>query len=142
MARSGSITRAARTKGGEYHKNNVMTPLNWFVAIAEAALMSGVILSDNLFVKVACLSLVVLVLLFYAYVYRYFMMKDPNRLQSEGYNLKTQELSLFSHDLDAPFGLTITNQEKVLAPSQEIKEVPMLPVATHDSNSTGTSNKP
>lgn len=117
MSKGSSITRATRSKGGEYHKNNAMTPLNWFAAIAEAALMSGVILSGDMFVKISCLCLVVLVLLFYAYVYYYFMRKDPDRLQSEGYNLRTQELTLISQDIETLPEVKVINEPSASASS-------------------------
>ena len=88
------------SKGGRYQKHNVMTPLNWGVGIAETALMSGVILSKDTFVKVSCLIIVVAVLIFYGYAYNYFMKKDPNRLQTEDYNIRTQELTLLHDEKD------------------------------------------
>lgn len=88
------------SKGSRFQKHNVMTPLNWGVGIAETALMSGVILSDDSFVKISCLFIVVVVLLFYGYVYHHFMKKDPDRLQTEDYNIRTQELTLLQDEKD------------------------------------------
>jgi len=97
MKKLGSVATA---KGGSYKKNNAMTPLNWGVGIAETALMSGVIASDDAFVKISCISIVIAVLLFYGYVYNHFMIKDPDRLQSEDYNIRTQELTLLHDETD------------------------------------------
>lgn len=77
----------------KYQKSNVMTPLNWCVGLTESALMAGIIGSDDLFVKITCLVIVVAVLLFYGYVYLYFMKSAPDKLQTEEYNLRNSELS-------------------------------------------------
>ena len=83
---------AANGTGG--HGKNVMSPLNWFVGIAETALMSGLILSPETWVKIFCASLVLVVLGFYAYVYRYFMKSNPDRLQTEEFNLISRKKTM------------------------------------------------
>jgi membrane protein implicated in regulation of membrane protease activity len=69
-----------------------MSPLNWFVAIAETALVTGLLASQTQWVKVVCAVLVFGVLAFYGYVYHYFMKNDPDRLQTEEFNLQTMTL--------------------------------------------------
>jgi len=84
-------------KSSDAHKirNNVMTPLNWYTGVAEFALMFGIIGSDINFVKISCLIIFLLLAIFYAGVYVYFMLKSPDRLQTEEYNVRIKELTLF-----------------------------------------------
>ena len=91
-------------------RNNVMTPLNWFTGIAEVALMSGIIGSDTSFVKISCLIIFSALAIFYGSVYVYFMRKLPDRLQTEEYNVRIKELTLF--------------QEGSLSEDSKVEQVP------------------
>lgn len=83
-------------------KSNAMSPLNWFASIVEIALVSGLILSNTTWVKITCATLVFAVIVFYAYVYCYYMRTDPNRLQTEEYNILSQQLTLLSNPTSTP----------------------------------------
>lgn len=71
-----------------------MSPLTWVTSISAPFLFSGVIYSNDIFIKVALLSVFIVCLSFYLGVYTYFMCKDPDRLQSEDYNIIKKYLSL------------------------------------------------
>ena len=98
----------ARGEGGQVSgRSNVMSPLNWFVGIAETALMSGLILGQETWVKIVCAALVVGVLVFYGYVYHFFMKTNPDRLQTEQFNLISQEMTLLSENSALPPTVTV-----------------------------------
>lgn len=89
------IPQLGKSADTNYSRNNIMSPLNWFAFIADSCLVAGIIGSDDTFVKVICLIIFFLVSLFYGGVYIFFMLKDPDRLQTEEHNIKLKELTLF-----------------------------------------------
>ena len=86
-------------------RQNAMVALNWFSGVTEFALVSGLLGANAVWIQISCLALIVGVLAFYCYVYLYFMKHDPDRLQTEAYNLKRAEMSLLGQ---IPRGSTIT----------------------------------
>ena len=87
-----------------YCKGNVMTPINWFGAVFESVLIPTAALNHSNWLGIACFILAVLFSIFYAYHYNYFAKNDPNRLQSEQYNLEQQALTLGAGGLSLPAG--------------------------------------
>lgn len=84
-------------KFGQSERSSVMTPLNWFIGIVETILSVGLIGSSIVaisWLQVLLFCFMVLVVAFYAFVYVYFMIKDPDRLQTESYRLASQEIAL------------------------------------------------
>lgn len=69
--------------------------------------MSGLILGQETWVKIVCAALVVGVLVFYGYVYHFFMKSDPNRLQTEQFNLMSQEMTLLNENSSTPPMVTV-----------------------------------
>lgn len=74
-------------------KGNIMTPLNWLAGTVTAALFAIPRLNNNIIIS-SIVVLVFLVFIFYATMYVFWSIKDPNRLQSEQYNLETKEIAL------------------------------------------------
>jgi hypothetical protein len=84
----------SRTRAGRLLRTNAMRPLNWFIGIAQTLLSGGLFAYPDFWVKIFCAVLIVCLLIFYGAVYVYFMVKNPDRLQSEQYNLEAKEISL------------------------------------------------
>lgn len=89
-------------KNGNATKSNVMTPLNWFVGIVELLLITGCIAAAREYVAVTCMALIVLILVFYMAIYLLFALRNPDRLQSETYNIKMKEFTLFKQVDNSP----------------------------------------
>lgn len=71
-----------------------MTPLGWMAGAFEALLIpTGSYNHDN-WVGVVCFIFAGLVLLFYGGIYLHFAFRDPDRLQTEEFNLLSKELTL------------------------------------------------
>lgn len=71
-----------------------MTPLNYGAFIFEAFLgLIGVFGQDPV-IRYVSFAACLLWAVFYCYVYHYFMKKDPDRLQSESFNLENKALAL------------------------------------------------
>lgn len=66
-------------------KQNVMTPLNWITGILGSIFSLGLIADTELWIKIFCSVLIVCLAFFLCAVYIYWMLKDPDRLQSEQY---------------------------------------------------------
>ncbi len=71
-----------------------MTPINWFGGVFETVLIPTAAFQHNNWVGVACIFLASFMFFAYLGIYIYFSIKDPNRLQSEEYNLYQRELSI------------------------------------------------
>jgi hypothetical protein len=88
-------SKLSKTLG--YHcKGNVMTPINWFSSVFEGVLIPTGALQHSNWFGIICAVLVFIMLTAYIWAYFYFACKDPNRLQSEEYNLCQQELAISS----------------------------------------------
>ncbi|MFV3407949.1 hypothetical protein ACNH6C_05055 [Bdellovibrio bacteriovorus] len=74
------------------YRGNAMTPLNWFTGITEACLLPTAALNADSWLGVGCFVLAIIIILFYGIVYLYWTFKDPDRLQTEGFNLVRQGL--------------------------------------------------
>lgn len=81
------------------YKDNVMVSINWVVAFIEALFLGGLIGGKSLWIQIASLMLMVILGGVYFAIYIYWMRHDPNRLQSEGYNLELASSGL-SDDKD------------------------------------------
>jgi len=69
-------------------KGSVMTPLNWMVSIVEGLLLSVGAFNHTNWFGISSFILAVLMVIFYCCVYLYFAKKDPDRLQTEKFNLQ------------------------------------------------------
>lgn len=64
-----------------------MMPINWFGGVFETVLIpTGAFQYDNWF-GIACIVLAAAMFLTYLGIYIYFAITDPDRLQSEEFNL-------------------------------------------------------
>ncbi len=75
-------------------KGNVMTPLNWICGTCETLFLSTGALNYDNWYGVGSFVIAVGFIIFYGYQYNYFAKNDPNRLQTEAYNLDAQEIRL------------------------------------------------
>lgn len=75
------------------HKDNVMHSINWVVGIAEALLtITGATQYDNWYGK-GCFIVACVLFIFYLGMFLYFAIRDPDRLQSESYNLEQKRMN-------------------------------------------------
>lgn len=87
----------------KYCKGNVMTPINWFGgAFVLVLIHTGASQHANWY-GVVCFILATLVFLAYLSIYIYFIVKNPDRLQSEQFNLERQAL-LINNDISLSSG--------------------------------------
>jgi len=75
------------------YRGNAMTALNWFTGITESVLVPTTAINHANWVGVFCAFLVFFIIFFYAGIYIRWMIKDPDRLQTEGYNLAVKGLA-------------------------------------------------
>lgn len=73
---------------------NVMQSISWMTVVSEAILVPGGIFAADDWYKIACFILAVIIVVFYGSMFVYFAVKDPDRLQSEEFNLAHHELTL------------------------------------------------
>ena len=109
---------------GQGKKGNVMTPLNWMAGVSETLLISASSFSDNKDVTNVFVWFAVAVAVFYAAMYVYFAIKDPNRLQTEEFNLASQEMKLMVNHSIEPGTLKI----------EQSKNTQIIDVAKEDNN--------
>ena len=76
--------------GHSSYRGNVMTPLNWFTGITETILLPTATYNYSNWIGVGSFILALGIILYYGYMYHHWSMKDPDRLQTEGFNLVTQ----------------------------------------------------
>ena len=94
MENQSSMRKKASSKGGYHCRGNVMTPITWFGGVFESALIPAAAYYHDTWVSIACIILASAMFLSYFGMYMYFAVKDPDRLQSEQYNLYQQELTV------------------------------------------------
>lgn len=98
---------------GTAKKGNVMTPLTWMCGISEMALFYTATLNSNNWLGITSFILAALIIFFYGTMYVFYSIKDPDRLQSEEYNLYNQEMRLLiADDMGRPANLELTNSLK------------------------------
>lgn len=73
-----------------------MTPINWVGPAFEAVLIPVGAMQHSNWYGVACFILAVAIVVAYFGIYVLFVLKDPDRLQSEEYNLQQKELLVSS----------------------------------------------
>lgn len=87
MEKQSSMKKKISNKGGYCCRKNVMMPINWFGGVFETVLIpTGAFQYDNWF-GIACIVLAAAMFLTYLGIYIYFAITDPDRLQSEEFNL-------------------------------------------------------
>jgi len=91
-----------KKNAGYLCKGNVMTPLNWFASAFEAVLVPTAALQHDNWMGAACFVTAILFAITYVVIYLFIFKKDPNRLQSEEFNLHQQEILIDSGPLSVP----------------------------------------
>ena len=77
-----------------YNRRNAMTPLNWMCGISQSFLLPATTYNYSNWLGIVFFITFLAILIFYAYMYNFFAKNDPNRLQSEEYNLASQNIAL------------------------------------------------
>lgn len=81
----------------QYNRANAMTPLNWMCGVSEFILLPTATYNYSNWLGIGSFITFLLILIFYGFMYHHFAKNDPNRLQSEEYNLESQRLA-FAYD--------------------------------------------
>ncbi len=102
---------------GEAFKGNVMTPLNWMTGICTTILVGGGVASQEPWLKITLVVIAIFILLFYARMYRHFALNDPDRLQSEKYNLSQRELTISTKYSAPQIQIDRTKQSEMISSS-------------------------
>ncbi len=105
---------AKRRGSRSRYKQNAMGSITWYLGFVEALFVTGVLTTTIDWVRVFCSVLMVLCLTFYGAVYVYFMVNDRDRLQSEAFNLESQELTMLS-DIGGSEAISVTSVTGPLA---------------------------
>jgi hypothetical protein len=87
------LTQMAEHALGRLKVSSALNPCLWLCGIAIPFGMIGAMFSTG-FVQIACLTLVFIPVLIFTVAYFYFMLKSPDKLRSEEYELKKMALSL------------------------------------------------
>jgi len=83
------LDRKARNKN---KKSNVMSPLNWMCGVCETGVLVVASKNHDNWLGPAAFWVSVAILIFYALMYVFYSMRDPDRLQTEEFNLLSQEM--------------------------------------------------
>ena len=87
------LTQMAEQALSRLKVSSALNPCLWLCALAFPFGIFGAVLSSGL-VQIACLVLVFIPVVIFAIAYLYFMVKSPDKLRSEEYELKRIALSL------------------------------------------------
>ena len=87
------MSKQSKVHSYSNYKDNVMNPLKWTTISFESLLAVCAFLTNQLWMQIVCVVFMGIILIFYYGFYLYWMLKDPNRLQSEGFNLETAIMS-------------------------------------------------
>lgn len=136
--KSAGLAGVRRSSGGR--TGSVMTPLVWMCGISELILIpSGLASHDDWFAK-GCFSVAVFVVLFYAAMYLYFAIRDPNRLQTEDYNIVSEEMRLQVGSATTP-ALVVqagSHPQLVQSPGVPVVSLPQLGVRPDSGDGANT----
>ena len=88
----------AKETSGKSYKGNVMTPLNWAAGVFETLLIPVGASQHHNWVGIVCFSMAAFILTGYFCIFCYFAITDPNRLQTEEFNLAQMTLSTHPGD--------------------------------------------
>jgi len=75
-------------------KSNAMKPLNWFTGTITLFLTPGIINSPEQWITITFAVILITLIIVYIGVYIYFMLMDPDRLQTEQYRLDSAMITL------------------------------------------------
>lgn len=75
-------------------RGNVMTPLNWMCGLVEIVLIPTAATCWDNWLGKATFILAALLMVFYAVMFIFFAIRNPDRLQTEQYNLERHEMAL------------------------------------------------
>lgn len=106
----------------QYNRANAMTPLSWMCVISETILLPTATINYSNWLGIASFITFFLILIFYAYMYNHFAKQDPNRLQSEEFNLESKRIA-FAYDEHN--GIVMKNSTTLIAtalPPQDVEE--------------------
>jgi hypothetical protein len=79
--------------------NNILTPLIWMCVISEPLLFSVGGYYSNSWYGIACFILATTIIIFYATMFIYFALNEPDRLQSEKFILYMNKMKINSSNL-------------------------------------------
>lgn len=104
------------------YKPNAMSFLVWMLAFCGYIFWQGVLKSPNLWVQVATFALIGIVVIYCLVAFSYFMIKDPDRLQSESFLLKKQVANtLINNEKAEDIRLKIDNKDSISLTKSPIK---------------------
>ena len=117
----------AKGTSGKSYKGNAMTPLNWAAGVFETLLIPIGASQHHNWAGIACFSMAAFILIGYFCIFCYFAITDPNRLQTEEFNL-AQMTTLSTHPGDKiSFPSQQNNPVNIASatlPEKSVNEVP------------------
>ncbi len=84
------------------YKSNVLTHISWISWIVFPTAFWGLATTHDWMTKVFCMVIILLLLIYNIVKYEYWAKHDPNRLQTEYYNLENRRLDIVQAKGDAP----------------------------------------
>ncbi len=91
---------------GYGYKANVLSHLSWISWIIIPSSFSGLIFGKDWYVKLFCILVIAFLLVYNVIKYEYWSKKDPDRLQTERYNLEKRRIDIYAskgglpHEID------------------------------------------
>lgn len=86
------ISQGQQTTSGKWRVKNILTSLLWLIASLAGTLVLILQIAPGNKASDTILYLLVMTVIVLIFFFIYFAFKDPNRLQSEEYNIKKDEL--------------------------------------------------
>lgn len=119
------LVRSATSRAGIVRVRNVLNPLLWLCAVTTpTSLVFAYLLGDDAVLRYALVGLGSLPVAVGLAAYVYFMFKDPNRLQSEEFVLRQQELTIIERKRAPPLSLNSDLTDETLMVARHASSTP------------------
>ncbi len=82
------MTKRALKSSYSKYNDNVMNPLKWTTIAFEAFFSATLWVTNQFWIQIVCFLFMATILSVYFGIYIFWALRDPSRLQSEGFNLE------------------------------------------------------
>lgn len=112
------LARNSQNAAGRLHVRNALTPILWADAIVIPLLLCGVffLYESSPIIAYACLGCIILFVTTTCFSYMFFVIKSPEKLQSEDYQLRHESIQ-WMQQKGGDIQFTPTQLEQVINPA-------------------------
>jgi hypothetical protein len=117
------LTQLAEHAIGTVKVRSALNPCLLLILVLAPLGLGAAVLSDNLLIKIVSLSFVAVPILLFVFAYVFFMIKSPDKLRSEEFELRRLALSVIE-EKGGPIAIAEVSVEAIANP--EYTEFPKL----------------